>query len=303
MSPAVAPDPAPVTLAGRLPTAEIFAPTDYRHRLRLGRGDVRDFFGRWHADDAVLAERRRWLSSHPHWHALATPASIEVLRETVRWFAELGLGPEPDLGAATDATKICVAVGGMVEADLLWLTLPAETNLTLNPSPTPPTANTSRLIAGAVAFPSSWAPESKLGLSLREIHGVVPELNKELADPIDGFLSRLRPGVTWLRANWGLSASSERNQHPARALPRLQAPLRPESTWVRIEHQALTVLPRSGAILFGIRIENVSVAALAQDAPSREGLARALRTMPEPMARYKGLAAVREELLALLEGH
>lgn len=268
----------------------------------MGRGDGRAFFGRWRADDAVLAERRRWLSSHPHWHALATPESIEVLRETARWFAELGLGPEPT-EATTDATKICVAVGGMVEADLLWLTLPAETNLTLNHSPTPPAANTSRLIAGAVAFPSSWAPESKLGLSLREIHGVVPELNEELAESIDGFLSRLRPGVTWLRANWGLSASSEHNQHPARALPSSTAPLRPESAWVHIEHQALTVLPMSGAILFGIRIENVSVAALAQDAPSRDGLARALRTSAEPMARYKGLAAVREELLALLSGH
>ncbi len=191
----------------------------------------------------------------------------------------------------------------MVEADLLWLTLPHEAELASKYSPTHAASNTSRLVAGAVAFPSSWAPETKLGLSLRDIHGVVPELNKDLADPIDGFLSRLRPGVTWLRANWGLSASSERNQHPERGLPRLQAPLRAENTWVRIEHQALTVLPASGAILFGIRIENISVAALAQDASSRDGLARALRTMPEPMARYKGLAAVREELLALLAGH
>lgn len=37
------------------------------------------------------------------------------------------------------------------------------------------------------------------------------------------------------------------------------------------------------------------------DPAARQGLIRALRTMPEPMAIYKGIAPARERLLALME--
>ncbi|MBL9137468.1 MAG: DUF3445 domain-containing protein [Verrucomicrobiales bacterium] len=279
----------------RLPLEEIFAPTDYQHRLRLARGEVRAFFGHWHDDPSLLAERRRWLTCHPDRHAVALPESLPVLRETAQWFHELELGDLPDPGA--EAASLCAAIGGMVEPDLLWLVKPAAA--AASPTSPPP----ARMIAGAVAGPSSWAPEEKLGHDLQFIHGVVPELNRELAHAIDGFMARLRPGVAWLRANWGLSASPEYNQHPSRAVPRLQPPLSVESTWVRIEHQALTLLPESGAILFGIRIENRRLSEMMRDARVGAGLAQALRTMPEPMARYKGIAPVRQNLLELLRAH
>jgi hypothetical protein len=38
------------------------------------------------------------------------------------------------------------------------------------------------------------------------------------------------------------------------------------------------------------------------DPDARQGMIRALRTMPEQMARYKGIAPARERLLELMEG-
>lgn len=289
------PEAGPTPVAnGRLPIEDIFPPHDYQHRLRLARGDVRAFFGSWHRDTAVLTERRLWLASHPDRHAVALPEAIPVLRETALWFRDLGLGdlPEP----VETATAWCTAVGGMVEPDLLWLTRSADSP----PSTARRAAAPLRMIAGAVAGPSSWAPESKLGHDLRFIHDIVPELNRDLGNPIDTFLARLRPGVAWLRANWGMSASPDLNQHPARGLPRLRSPLHAGNTWIRIEHQALTALPDSGTILFGIRVENLRLSELAAHPVARAGLAQALRTMPEPMAHYKGLAPVRSELLEVL---
>ena len=91
------------------------------------------------------------------------------------------------------------------------------------------------------------------------------------------------------------------NQHPARALPRLDASVTPPEVWLRVEQQALAALPRSGGVLFGIRIAMHPLAEVKQDATATRRLAHALRTMPEPVAHYKGLSAARGRILELLD--
>lgn len=132
------------------------------------------------------------------------------------------------------------------------------------------------------------------------IHAVVPELNAELGSAIGTFLERLKPGAAWMRANWGLSASNELNQHPARRLPRLQPPLDPSAVWVRIEHQLLFVLPETKAVVFGIRIDSRRLDAFRTSTPHAAALSQALDSMPEPMAVYKGLASVRSDIVQFL---
>jgi hypothetical protein len=84
-------------------------------------------------------------------------------------------------------------------------------------------------------------------------------------------------------------------------LPRLDASAELTEIWLRIEHQALVALPRTRGVLFGIRIAMRPLADVKTDLPLARGLARALRTMPEEMARYKGIAAVRDKLALALE--
>jgi hypothetical protein len=140
----------------------------------------------------------------------------------------------------------------------------------------------------------------KLGQPVEFIHNVVPGLNASLGAAIQTFLAKLKPGIAWQRFNWGLSRSPELNQHPDRLLRPLDAAVRLEEVWLRVEDQALVALPKSGGILFGIRIANHSLTEVAADPAVCAGFVRALETMPVAMARYKNLATARERILNLL---
>ena len=140
----------------------------------------------------------------------------------------------------------------------------------------------------------------EMGRTLAEIHAPVPDLNPLLGRRIDAFLAGIKPGVSWERVNWGLSRSPERNQHPRRALPRLDATVDVGEVWLRIEEQSLVRLPVSGGVLFGIRIVQHPLSAVLKDPTATRRLVRALETMPPEVAAYKGLARSRRRLVSLL---
>ena len=104
----------------------------------------------------------------------------------------------------------------------------------------------------------------------------------------------------WERSNWGLSRSPELNQHPSRDTPRLTPPFTDDEAWIRIEDQVLYRLPQTRALLFGIRLVNVSLAELKKFPEAQAGLHRAIATMPEDVADYKNVTEAREHLLVLL---
>ncbi len=263
--------------AARLPDAEIFPDSDFAHRLRFGRCAPADFFGPWPGELDLRSERRRWIENEPARHVLAEDEAWDALIELSE-SAGIWTGEPFSIPPGITPSGLASLLGTVLEPD--WLLLKR-------------TPGSPRLTAGCVCFPSSWSPQPKLGATLARIHGVVPGLNPAIGQAIDGFLSRLKPGPAWTRANWGLSASAERNQHPERRLPRLGASFDPDNTWVRIEHQALLALPRTSAILFGIRIEHQPLSGIAAHPALARPLARAVRTLPEPMAAYKGIAGIR----------
>lgn len=276
-----------VPASPRLAEEEIFPSADYQHRLRLGRCAPSDYFAPWEPNSDLLAERSQWIDQHPDRHVMADGSAVASLVELAEW-VERWTGQPVPLPSPLEAKGLVAHLGKRLEPDFVLLSRDFEP---------------ARMTAGCVCFPSSWYPEHKLGATLEGIHDVVPGLNPALGESIDGFLSRLKPGNAWIRANWGLSASAERNQHPWRRLQRLHAPFDRGSTWVRIEHQALTVLPRSGTILFGIRIEHRPITEFLRHLPIAHALARALLSMPGPMAAYKGIAEVREPIAEyLLQG-
>jgi hypothetical protein len=297
-----------------VPWEEFLPDTDHQHRMRFQRADVATFFSPTDPTGSLLAERRHWSITHPERHLLHLPEADPAIHELATFLgppgrdAPLGRPPSvakplrpPNLSSPTDAAPppptsprdppsaiqhSWFSLTSQLEPDLLLLT----------PDPAGP-----HLIAAAVCFPSSWAPETKLGLPLLSIHDVVPDLNADLGRPIQQFLLRLRPGAAWSRANWGLSATSELNQHPARSLPRLHARTPPDTVWFRLEHQLLFVLPQTRAIVFAIRIHTWPITELRPSPEPAERLARALRTLPEAMARYKGLDTLRHSLADWLD--
>lgn len=255
---------------------ELFPDEDYRFRLTLRRGEPRAFFAPGPDAERVLAERARWLAQDPARYAALQPEGVAAFGDWCRMMAGWGIDAGADVGA----------VGAALEPDFLLMVRDAN--------------GVFRLRGGALCFPTGWALEEKLGGTMREIHGVVPRLNAALGGPVDQFLDRLRPGAAMLRANWGLAATDELNLHPALARPRLTATVPFERLWLRVERQALAALPATGAVLFGIRVELHPLAAVRADPELWARFGRALATMPDDVAVYKGLAAVRPRLLAAM---
>ncbi len=261
---------------------DIFPAGDFAFHMKFRRGEIAAFY-RNGADPAILRGRRKWLAEDPGKYAAALPESEALLAEATEMARGLGV----DIPAGTTPGDSITRLGEAWEPDILLLRA------------APPTAQPV-LLAGAVCFPSSWALEEKIGEPLDAIHRPVPTLNEQFATPVRQFLARMKPGISWERINWGLSRSPELNQHPSRNLPRLDEGAKIEAVWFRAEYQSLVLLPRTGGVLFGIRLAIEPLTQLIQDGAFAQGLARALRTMPEGIAQYKGLAAAREPLVRQL---
>lgn len=255
---------------------ELFPEDDFGFRLTLKRGAPVDFF-RPSANSAhTLAERRKWLAESPPDYAIlperAQSAWAEFCDLAGTWIGQ----PVP-----TDPSL----AGGLIEPDVVLMTRDA--------------AGVFRLRGGVVVFPSHWALADKLEQTLREVHGVVPGLNTAIGPAIDRYLDRLKPGFAAGRSNWGLAATDAMNLHPATNPRRLEQGMPFEDIWLRIEDQNLSRLPKSDAILFGIRIESIRLTEVLVDAEIRRRFNRTLKTMPPTVAVYKGLSEVMPELLQM----
>ena len=158
-----------------------------------------------------------------------------------------------------------------------------------------------RLVAGEVVFPSSWSLPAKLGLPMSAIHQPVPKLEESLGAGIATFLQKLQPGVCFGRENWGLSADDALNHHPEFKGPGIGPQATLETTWVRLEHQFLTRLKNTGAILFGIRVSCHRLDDVTRAPEARRGMHLALASMPDSVASYKDLLSCRPALLTLLK--
>src|SRR5690606_26589249 len=193
------------------------------------------------------------------------PGAEEMVREFTTWAAGEGA-----LDAALSGSADVAALGARLEPDVLFLSRDVG-------------SGAFRLRGGALCFPTGWALEEKLGRDMDFIHGVVPGLNAALGGPIQQFLAKIKPGIAFLRDNWGLAATDELNLHPARGLPAPAGEVKLDRLWLRVEYQALMALPRTGGIVFGIRISLHRLDTIA-GGPVAAGLARALETMPAEMA-------------------
>lgn len=254
----------------------------------MRRSAVHEFFRLSPASDAVLAERRRWLDHDPAAYVACLPEGQTAAGEAADLLEGSGVARVPaGLGRSGSGRLLLAELGRQLEPDLVLL-LPNH-------------GGEFYMVGGAVCFPSSWSLEEKMGRPLTAIHAPVPGLNEQLGVSISRFLHRMVPGVAWCRENWGLSACHELNHHPARGLPRMDSRINREAVWLRVERQALVALPKSGAVLFGIRVELFPMSEVASYEECRAGLIRALRTMSTELAEYKGLASARERLIQLLE--
>ncbi len=272
-------------LTGTIPTPDwkrIFPDADHRWLMGLRPGDAAAYFAPQDASGTVLSERAHWLNSSPETYAALLPNAVDALAETVTLARRLGV----DVGRHENPVEQLRALGRAWEPDFVWMS-PDETG-------------THRLIGGVVCFPSSWALADKLGRTMSETHRPVPGLNAALDRQIETFFARMIPGACWTRENVSYTRHPDLNQHPSRNLPPLAADISPDELLVRLEHQLLLKLPETGAILFGIRIENVPFRRVLELPDVSGRLARLLATMAADAAQYKGIAAARAQIVRRL---
>jgi dimethylamine monooxygenase subunit A len=151
----------------------------------------------------------------------------------------------------------------------------------------------------AVALPSNWAPEEKVGRPFAEVHA--PVADNTLIVNAAGALTRMVTGAErWERFVWNLSPQPRLHAHPARVDPRRWALTPVERAWFRTERQSFVPLPEQRQAVFLIHVD-VQPLADALAAPGRAGkLHDAVASMSPAVLAYRSLGPVRDALLAWL---
>jgi dimethylamine monooxygenase subunit A len=164
------------------------------------------------------------------------------------------------------------------------------------------------LVAASLCFPSAWNLHEKFGKPMQDIHQPVPGFgpgtrNAGLIDRMFDNLRVERPVIRW---NWSMYGDA-RLYHPAsdnRMKNRFGDGPITGKVIMRLERQTLRKLPKSGDILFTIRIHNNPLEVLEThgDGPA---LARSIATqvanLTDAEINYKGLVGERARLLQRLE--
>ena len=173
-----------------------------------------------------------------------------------------------------------------------------------------------RLVVASLCFPSSWSLEEKFGRPLEDIHTPVPGFGRgtRTADIITRIFDKLQVAQPVERMNWSLQAGAALYMplsNAGRIERAVERPSRfPEAdpvanAFIRVERQTLRRLPRSGDILFTIRIYLDPMRVLAHH-PERTTLAASLAAqlaaLDDAQVDYKGLSADRRRLIAALNG-
>ncbi|KQV66154.1 DUF3445 domain-containing protein [Rhizobium sp. Root1220] len=162
------------------------------------------------------------------------------------------------------------------------------------------------LVAGFVAFPSSWSLREKFGRPMQAIHADVPGFGEGTrnAAMITRIFDSLQVAQPVERMNWSVNMTDEL------FLPLAKHRRPPQSKtftiaerFARVERQTLRKLPMSGDILFTIRIYVDPIAAIhdhPRAAALAENFAAQLDGLDERQAAYKGLTLQKAELSAQL---
>ncbi len=161
------------------------------------------------------------------------------------------------------------------------------------------------LRAAILCAPSRWRLHEKIGRPLADIHDRVPLYAGTLSTPVDRFMRHLKPGKLTERLNWSVTDDPAlfqvEGKHRTGLDPSFTAANAGARLFLRMERQTLSRLPRSGFVLFTIRVHAYPLSRVAAKPGAAARLAEAVRTMPEAMAVYKSLPPFRAALLGFLD--
>ena len=152
----------------------------------------------------------------------------------------------------------------------------------------------------AVALPSHWAPEDKVGKRFAEIHAPVAD-NARLVAAAEA-LARVVSSVdaAWERWVWTVTDQPRLHAHPARSDPDRWRDTPVDRAWWRSERQTFVPVAGRAQALFTIRVDVRPLAAAVADPRDAALVHAAIASMSDAVLAYRGLAAVRAPLLVWL---
>jgi dimethylamine monooxygenase subunit A len=243
------------------------------HHMGTHALDLNDWFVMDEAREMELALRRRLLAEQRDvvfgCLASADSAAQETLELITAWLRARGITAE------ADDDHPLAAAGRLVQDDLC-LMIRHEDDWYLD--------------AGALCFPSVWQLADKLGLPTGEVHRTVPHYASELSTKVDRFFDRLRDGNPVWRRNLSvkpfplLFLPTPKDDQPT---GELVAADDGSPYWLRTERQTLRRLPRTGAILFTIRVQLAPARVLLDRPDVARQMATMLRAYDPSFTDYK----------------
>ena len=159
----------------------------------------------------------------------------------------------------------------------------------------------------AVALPSFWAPEEKVGRHFTQVHAPVAD-NSLLIKAAPALIGMVTGPDHWERFVWTVTAHPRLNAHPAQVDPTRWGDTDQHTlgarAWWRSERQ--TFLPVTSTAsqprqaLFTIAVDVQPLATLLEEPGRARALCSAVSTMSDAVLEYRGLLPVREPLLRWL---
>lgn len=151
---------------------------------------------------------------------------------------------------------------------------------------------------------SFFTADEALGRSLAALHRPVPGFAERFLVRVRRIFENLPDHEILERRNWSVLAWRGLYAPEAEAARRRALARKPRcpgtGLYLRCERQTLRRLPRTGGVLFTIRIHVTPLLDLDADPDAIQVFARAWAEAPEDFRRYKGLAAVAPRVEAFL---
>ncbi|MBZ8139849.1 hypothetical protein CLD22_08045 [Rubrivivax gelatinosus] len=151
----------------------------------------------------------------------------------------------------------------------------------------------------AVALPSNWAPEDKVGRSFAAAHTPVAD-NRLLLGAADALTALVTDGGARERFVWNVSPHPRLHAHPRRVDGAGWALTPVERAWWRTERQTFLPVPGRRQAVFTIEVQVQPLAEVLLVPGRAARLHAAIASMSPAVLTYRGLAPVHEALLAWL---
>jgi hypothetical protein len=156
----------------------------------------------------------------------------------------------------------------------------------------------------AVALPSHWAPEHKVGHPFAEVHA--PVADTRLITGAALHLARLVTGSErWERFFWTIARHPRLHAHPDHVDPspwsaQLEGDALAAQAWWRTEHQTFIPVDSHAQAVFTIHVEVQPLVDALSDPERKQRAHDALASMSDAVLEFRGLTAVRDRLLRWL---